>query len=184
MTFEKGDKVAVLDAAIRGVVISVSKDTVVMEDDLGFELSYPKRDLVKIDRDQSELSKFSDINNPLLKAKMQSEKMQNHSKKKPRQYGEVPPMEVDLHIQQLVKSSKGMQNFDILNLQLDTAKHKLEFAIRKRIPRIIFIHGVGEGVLKGELHSLLRRYPIRISEGSYHKYGMGATDVYVLQNKG
>ena len=78
MTFEKGDKVAVLDAAIRGVVISVSKDTVVMEDDLGFELSYPKRELVKIDKDQSELSKFSDINNPLLKAKMQSEKLQNH----------------------------------------------------------------------------------------------------------
>ncbi len=30
-----------------------------------------------------------------------------------------PPMEVDLHIHQLVKSTKGMQNHDILNLQLD-----------------------------------------------------------------
>ena len=76
-----------------------------------------------------------------------------------------------------------MSNFDMLNLQLDTAKYKLEFAIRKRIPRLVFIHGVGEGVLRSELGYLFAKYPVKIAEASYQKYGMGATEVYILQNK-
>ena len=40
-----------------------------------------------------------------------------------------------------------MQNYDMLNLQLDTAKRRLDFAISKRIQRVVFIHGVGEGFL-------------------------------------
>ena len=64
-------------------------------------------------------------------------------------------MEVDLHIHQLVKSTKNMSNYDMLTLQLDTAKRRLEFAISKRIQRVIFIHGVGAGVLKLEMEYLL-----------------------------
>ena len=184
MKFSKGDKVAVLDDAIRGVVVSVDKAKVIIEDELGFELTYEERHLVKIAKDQSELSKFSDINNPLLRAKTQPEKKKNYQIKKNKKEGTVPPMEVDLHIQNLVKSKRGMQNFDMLTIQLDTAKHKLEFAIRKRIPRIVFIHGVGEGVLQKELHYLLGRYPVKISEGSYLKYGKGATEVYIIQSRG
>ena len=138
MKFKKGDKVAVLDAAIRGVVLKVEKETIAIVDQDGFELKYHLKELVKIERDQNELSKFSDINNPLLRAKANPEKKRDYTKKKVKKEGVIPPMEVDLHIQHLVKSTKGMQNFDILTVQLDTAKHKLEFAIRKRIPRIIF----------------------------------------------
>lgn len=182
MKFKVGDKVAVLDAVIRGVVIKVEKPNVIIEDDEGFEIKFEPKELVKIEKDQNELSKFSDINNPLLRAKINPEVKRIFTKKKIKKEGTIPPMEVDLHIQHLVKSPKGMDNFDMLTLQLDTAKHKLEFAIRKRIPRIIFIHGVGEGVLQKELHYLLGRYPVKISEGSYLKYGQGATEVYILQN--
>ena len=76
-----------------------------------------------------------------------------------------------------------MDNFDILSYQIDTAKHKLEFAIKNRLPRIVFIHGVGEGVLKQELNYLFGRYPVIISEASYQKYGLGATEVYIIQKK-
>ena len=92
-------------------------------------------------------------------------------------------MEVDLHINQLVKSSRGMSNHEMLNLQLDTARHKLEFAIRKRIQKVVFIHGVGEGVLKMELEYLLGRYAnVKFYDADYQKYGLGATEVYILQN--
>ena len=77
-------------------------------------------------------------------------------------------MEVDLHIHQLVKSTKGMQNHDILNLQLDTAKNRLEFALSKRIQRIVFIHGVGSGVLKLELEYLLKRYDLNAEKHNTH----------------
>ena len=91
-------------------------------------------------------------------------------------------MEVDLHINQLVESTRNMDNFDMLNLQLDTAKHKVEYAIKKRISKIVFIHGVGEGVLKSELLRLLDRYPVKYYDASYQQYGSGATEVYVFHN--
>ncbi len=183
MKFKKGDKVAVLDDNMRGVVLSIKGTQVNIVEENGFELSFEQGQLVKIREEQSELSKFSDIHNALFQQKKMDKGI---SKKIPirknKREGVIPPMEVDLHIQHLVKSSRGMGNFDILSLQVDTAKHKLEFAIRKRIPRVVFIHGVGAGVLQKELEYLFAKYPIRITEASYQKYGLGATEVYIIQN--
>ena len=92
-------------------------------------------------------------------------------------------MEVDLHIEKLVASTRGMSTYDILNYQLETARGQLEFALRKRLQRIVFIHGVGEGVLKAELNTLFRRYEgLRVQEADPSKYGMGATEVYIPQS--
>ena len=71
----------------------------------------------------------------------------------------------------------------MLNLQLETAKRQLEFAIRKRIQKVVFIHGVGEGVLKEELKYLFNRYDnVAFYDAEYKKYGLGATEVYIYQN--
>ncbi len=76
-----------------------------------------------------------------------------------------------------------MSNFDMLNLQLDTARGQLEFAMRKRIPKIVFIHGVGEGVLRQELETLFSRYNnVKFYDADYKTYGLGATEVRILQN--
>jgi hypothetical protein len=77
-----------------------------------------------------------------------------------------------------------MASHEMLNLQLDTAKRQLEFAIKKHIQRIVFIHGVGEGVLKLELEYLFKRYDnLKFYDANYQKYGVGATEVYIFQNK-
>ena len=95
----------------------------------------------------------------------------------------APKMEVDLHINQLVPSTRGMSNYDMLNIQIETAKRQLDFAMQKRIQKIVFIHGVGEGVLKEELYSLFRRYEnVNYYDADYQKYGLGATEVYIYQN--
>ena len=95
----------------------------------------------------------------------------------------IPPMEVDLHIEQLVDSTKNMTNYDMLTLQLETARRQLEFAIAQRIQRVVFIHGVGEGVLRTELEFLLGRYSnVTFYDAEYAKYGIGATEVYIYQN--
>ena len=91
-------------------------------------------------------------------------------------------MEVDLHIEQLVDSTRNMTNYDMLTLQLETARRQLEFAIAQRIQRVVFIHGVGEGVLRTELEFLLGRYPnVAFYDAEYAKYGVGATEVYIYQ---
>ena len=42
---------------------------------------------------------------------------------------------------------------------------------------LVFIHGHGDGVLRSELYSLLRRYSVQFYDGDYAKYGGGATEV-------
>ncbi|WP_308225043.1 Smr/MutS family protein [Flavobacterium sp. J372] len=92
-------------------------------------------------------------------------------------------LEIDLHIEKLVKKKGGMSNYEILTLQSETARRQLDFAIANRIPKVVFIHGVGEGVLKAELEFLFGRYDnIIVSEADYQKYGLGALQVYIKQN--
>lgn len=180
MSFKLDDVVAVIDDAIRGRVTHIHQNEITIESDDGFSMKFNKSELVKIAVEQSELLNKVVVSNSLAikidtRKKVKTQKVKNKKDK-------VPPMEVDLHIDKLAKSKKGMDNFDIMTLQLDTAKYKLEFAIRNRIPRIVFIHGVGEGVLKEELMYLLRRYNVVSTDASYQKYGMGATEVYLPQN--
>ena len=179
MYFNIGKKVAVLDDILKGVIVSLNGQVVGIEDDDGMVYEYNQNELVVIEEDQHQLSKYSDINNPLFNDKLQDLKVKWSSFKK--ENNEVI-LEVDLHINQLIKSTTGMDNFEMLSLQLETAKRKIEYAISKRISKIIFIHGVGEGVLKSELHYLFGRYPVRFYDASYKKYGLGATEVYVFQN--
>ena len=179
MRLEIGNKVAVLDDVLKGIVTKIDGKNVDIKTDDGMILTFLASELVKIEKDQYELSKFSDINHQLLKEKIASQPSKKSAFKKEK--SEVI-FEVDLHINQLVNSTRGMDNFDMLNLQLDTAKRKLEYAISKRIPKIVFIHGVGEGVLKSELVRLFQKYPVRFYDASYKKYGLGATEVVVFQN--
>ena len=177
--FEIGNKVAVLDDVLKGEVTAILKDVISIRTTDGMIFNFNENELVKIEIDQYELSKFSDINNDLLKDKISQSKPKTSLFKK--QNKEVV-MEVDLHINKLTKSLKGLDNYDMLNLQIDAAKRKVEFAIQKRISKIVFIHGVGEGVLKSELQALLNQYPIRHYDASFKKYGLGATEVYIYQN--
>ncbi len=184
MNFKVGDSVAVIDDIIKGKVIEVHTGKIVIETSDGFPFDFSPKELVIIRENQHDLSKFSDISNENLLEKI------NHSSKKRNtlkfktdsKKGEQPPMEVDLHIHNLTASVKGMDNYDMLNLQINEAKHKLEFAIKNRIPKIVFIHGVGEGVLKTELEFLFNNYQVNWYEASFQKYGLGATEVYIYQN--
>ncbi|TVZ57256.1 hypothetical protein OD91_2574 [Lutibacter sp. Hel_I_33_5] len=178
MRLEIGDKVAVLDDVISGKVVKVENNNITIDEN-GMLYTFEASELVKIEQDQHDLSKYLDINNSMLKEKESEVVKKNSAFKKTK--NEVI-MEVDLHINQLIKSTRGLDNYDMLNLQLDTAKRKLEYAISKRISKLVFIHGVGEGVLKTELQYLFNKYPVKYYDASYQKYGLGATEVYIYQN--
>ncbi|MBT8295456.1 MAG: DNA mismatch repair protein MutS [Gramella sp.] len=181
MEFNKGDRVELLDDDLSGIVEAVKGDNIEIKTEDGFVMSFPADHLVKIKDDINEIDVEEFDLNEVIKEKTPPSRKQA-SRPKSKDKG-APPMEVDLHINQLVKSARGMSNHEILNLQLDTARHKLEFAIRKRIQKIVFIHGVGEGVLKMELEYLLGRYAnVKYYDADYQKYGLGATEVYIMQN--
>ncbi|MEP0213838.1 MAG: Smr/MutS family protein [Cellulophaga sp.] len=178
--FNIGDKVEVLDDTISGVVTAVVGGNITIETDLGFEISYLEKELIKIAN--ADTIRVSNYEVAKIKQEKEQPKRKNKPAIKPKERN-IPKMEVDLHINQLVKSSKGMGNFDMLNLQLETAKRQLNFAIQKRIQKVVFIHGVGEGVLKEELQYLFNKYDnLKFYDADYQKYGLGATEVYIYQN--
>ena len=180
--FNKGDKVSVLDEAVDGVVLSVKNDEVTIETTDGFVMTYFVNELIKTNN-TSDLSKeIESFNSSKIKQEKEIPKPRSFVKEK-KNKGEIPPPEFDLHIEKLVPNFRGMSNYDILTLQSETAKRHIEFAIRNRIPKIVFIHGVGEGVLKSELDFLLGRYEsITFQDANYQKYGLGATEVFIRQN--
>lgn len=182
MEFRIDDRVAVLDDDLEGKVVSVNNDSIALETDEGFVMEFPASELVKISQPMEEIEPASEIDiSEVLKEKSLPKKPKSR-RVKPKERS-APPMEVDLHIDKLVRSVKGLSNHEMLNLQLDTARRQLEFAIRKRIQKVVFIHGVGEGVLKAELDYLFGRYEnVKFYDADYQKYGLGATEVYIFQN--
>lgn len=88
---------------------------------------------------------------------------------------------VDLHINELLDSTSGMSNGEILNYQLDKFREVMEQYKSKREKKIIFIHGKGEGVLrKAILDELKKKYKNCIwQDASFQEYGFGATEVTI-----
>lgn len=181
--FNIGDQVSVLDEAVDGVVRIVDQDRITIETSDGFTMTYFVKELIKNQKSSALYKSNESVDlNKILKEK-EIPKPRSFVKEK-KAKGEIPPPEFDLHIEKLVKNFRGMSNYDILTLQSETAKRHIEFAIRNRIPKIVFIHGVGEGVLKSELDFMLGRYDnIDFKDGNYQKYGQGATEVFIRQGK-
>ena len=181
--FNKGDKVSVLDEAVDGIVVSVQNNQITIETTDGFIMNYNFKEVIKINTSDSLKNDIGSFNSHKILEEKAIPKARSFVKEK-KSKGEIPPPEFDLHIEKLVPNFRGMSNYDILTLQSDTAKRHLEFAIRNRIPKIVFIHGVGEGILKSELDFLLGRYDnISFQDANYQKYGVGATEVYIRQSK-
>ena len=88
---------------------------------------------------------------------------------------------VDLHIEKLTKDFLAMDNPQMLNLQIQTFENQLENAIVNGMDDITFIHGIGNGTLRTELHRRLGKHPhVRYFEDAQkEKFGYGATKVKV-----
>lgn len=176
--FKIGDKVETLDDTITGRIVAMHGNEISIETDDGFQMTFTTSELVKI---HGEIS-VSNYEVSQIKSEKETPKKRKPVFSRPKERN-APSMEVDLHIHQLTRSERGMSNYDMLNLQLETAKRQLEFAMRQRIQKVVFIHGVGEGVLKEELHYLFGRYDnVKYYDADYQKYGLGATEVYIFQN--
>ena len=175
-TFKKGELVSVIDDDLSGRIINVNGQLITVETIDGFNLDFESHELVKI----SEPIPINLSTQDILE-KEQPKRRQN-LKRKPKERFQ-PVLEVDLHINQLTDNSHRMSSHDMLTLQLETARRQLDFAINKRIQKVVFIHGVGEGVLKMELEYLFGRYNnVKYYDANYKKYGLGATEVYIFQN--
>jgi len=85
--------------------------------------------------------------------------------------------EVDLHIEKLISEHSTLNAAEMLRLQLDTFEKHLDLAIAHGRSEITFIHGIGNGILKSELHKRLGRNKqvASFSDARKEKFGYGAT---------
>ncbi len=178
LNFKIGQKLSLIDDAISGIITSIKEEEVYLQTEDGFEIVVLKSEIIpENDLDIQINDDFDEMIN------LKSAEYRRKKKPTDRLKGNLPPMEVDLHIHQLTANDQRMSAHEKLNLQLDVARNKLEFAISKRIQRMVFIHGVGEGVLRSELEYLFSRYEqVKFYDADFQKYGFGATEVYIYQN--
>lgn len=176
---KKGDTVSAIDEDLTGVVEEIKGDQVWVLVD-GLELQFQKSELVIVKPFHDVIFDTQDFEN-VLKEKQSTKPRGRMTKRKNK---DKTIVEIDLHIHELTSSTKDMSNFDMLTLQIEVAEQRLEHAIANRIPKLVFIHGVGEGVLRMELETLFRRYQqVSFYDADYRKYGVGATEVYIYQAK-
>ena len=91
------------------------------------------------------------------------------------------PEIIDLHADELLDNTRGMQPIDILEYQLDIFRKKMEENKNKKGKKLIFIHGKGQGVLRNAvLRELNHTYKNCTSQdASFREYGFGATMVTI-----
>ena len=70
-------------------------------------------------------------------------------------------VKIDLHIENLSNDFLAMTNFEIVQIQLKKCEDALIKAINSNAQKLIIVHGIGEGVLKKEVHNLLTRFELR-----------------------
>ena len=90
-------------------------------------------------------------------------------------------VEVDLHASELLESTHGLQNSDILDYQLDVFHRTMKEYKQKKGQKIVFIHGKGEGVLRNALIKELKAHykSCLFQDASFREYGFGATMVII-----
>lgn len=91
-----------------------------------------------------------------------------------------PRTAVDLHIEKITDQWKSLPNNEILMIQLNEFEKYYNLAVAHHQPSLIVVHGIGEGILREEIHQILKsRKEVKSFVNQYHHlYGYGATEIF------
>jgi len=168
MKYTKGEMVKFKDAGGTAKVISHEGSVVRVEDDFGFEHEYDENEILP-----STTFEVGRVERKDGRVKSSGPAAQ-----------QVERLTIDLHSHELLDSTHGMTRYEILNKQIDAAFATVKEAQRRKVPKVLIIHGKGTGRLKDDIHQMLERmggvsyYFADFSEGGY-----GATEVQILLSK-
>lgn len=122
------------------------------------------------------------IDSSQLEDAMRQKRAADRPSRQPVQKKEKRPgvIEVDLHIHELLDTTAGLSNSDMLEVQLQEFRRVMDENIKKKGQKIVFIHGKGEGVLRNALLKELKKYPhCTAQDASFREYGFGATQITI-----
>ncbi len=191
-----GDRVKFLNDVGEGVVIELKGFNAVVEDEDGFDREYILKDLISVGEKAEEeemygnkLPELSEILARDISEERQKKiqevfevKYANARATNKKRRGEY--MEVDLHFHELVDDISGLKDRTKLDIQLNHFERMMRIAAEQNIKRIVFIHGVGQGVLRHQIRSRLDMYypECTVRDANPREYGAGATEVFLGQS--
>ncbi len=91
-----------------------------------------------------------------------------------------PPKVVDLHIHKILSNPLGIDSHTMMRLQLEAFEKAITDAQAHHIDTMVFIHGIGNGTLKKEIHNRLMGFDFvkHYELADPVLYGNGATIVH------
>lgn len=159
-----GMRVTLMDSNDRGVIKRVKQDCVEIELDFGFVVPVAFNGFV-----------VNDVNEDYkLRNSVGSTKAKHIEEET---YIPVSKaVEIDLHIEAL-PGGLGVKKGQELPFQLNYFKEVMRSQLRHRGSRVVFVHGVGDGILKQSIREELdTTYALQVS---WNPYGDGATAVTI-----
>jgi hypothetical protein len=194
---KKGDKVRFLNEVGGGVVIDVFSDgTATVEGEDGFDMRYKLTELMLVMSREDEMEAYNnklpdlasilaqDVDEKRQKAIQEQFDIKYSNARATNQKRRGEHMVIDLHIHELVDDQSGLQDRTKLDIQLNHFERMMRIAGEQRVRRVVFIHGVGQGVLRHQIRSRLEMYypDCSVRDGNPREYGAGATEVLFGQS--
>ncbi len=163
---KKGDKIAVIDDQLEGIVTAVSNDKIHFETNEGFQYVYPIDKVVVIENSLQDQLKNQKI---LPKDRHKTAKKITKTN--------ITPV-FDLHIEKIQVKHRHLPAALKLEIQIKEVERIIRQIKRSHHKQFILIHGEGKGILRKEIIKILKDKGLQYTDASYQKYGNGAIQVY------
>ena len=168
MSLKLGDRVLFLKDNDYGVILEIiGIDKAVVKNSNGFSVHVPLKDLILASSDTLETYGDNFVNKDnFSEQKKFSPKSRNRDTSK---------NTIDLHVENLLQDFHMLDHSEIIRIQLGYCEKAINNAVLSSIEELMIIHGIGSGILKKEVHTLLDSYKLRY----YLSKDGGATIVFV-----
>ena len=166
--FKIGDKIKFVRSNDFGVIKEIiSERKVKVKDSSNFIIQINKDEIILQDDSTNSVSSYGDLS-----------KIKDDSyvkRRKDKKVSNLNVMKVDLHIENLITDYHLMTNQEIIHVQIKKCEDFLMKSLNSNVQKLVIVHGIGEGVLKKEVHNLLNKYEMRYFES----LNGGSTEVMI-----
>ena len=161
--FKIGDKVILKKDRTKAIItLLIGNKKVKILDTDNFEYIVNSSEILYLDESNDKSESYGNF----FEIKDDNDKVRSSNKLFQNKYEKKGQVKIDLHVEQFQDEKDHLDNFQILQIQMNYCKKELDIAIKRHKISFEIIHGIGEGVLKAEVHKLLDLYNITFFESN------------------